>query len=430
MKIQATTTISFFVLLATLLHPTLSQTWGADSLAESYRPSRTFLTSFPTTPTVTVAASGSISTAIDTCDTEVGTGYCTIGVSGTPTQETVYITRSNTKIIGVDSAKLTGSGDMRFIQIEGGVEEVVIENLEIVGHNGEDVSGIVVEGGDIERVGIIGNKIHGFDGSSGGAQGIVVLGNSAVSVKEVIIEDNEIYEMKTGYSESLAVNGNVGGFEITGNNVYDVDNIAIDAIGGEGTRASTTDSDGRVLPHPDDAARYGFIEKNTVKNMDVSTNPAYAGDDEPWSAAIYIDGATNILIADNVVEDSSWGYEIGAENCVISQHITMTGNTATGSLLGDVVMGGYAETGYLADTTIGCDPDVTNDDDEGHGYVQHITVKDNTFETTTGSETGDEQFLFQNRITYAIVVEPNVTPVNADGDGSATGDENAIKTTE
>ena len=399
--------------------------WGANSVDESYRPSRGYLTAFPSTPTTTVSNGGSITDAIYGCDGKVGSGnYCLIEVQGTPVQETVYIARSRTKLLG-NSATMTGSGQSyRFIQVDSGTSEVVIEGMEIVGHQGNDVTGIAVDGTNIEKVAMINNHIHDFDGDAGGAHAIVVLGGPGAGVKEVIIQGNLVENMKTGYSESIAMNGNIEGFEIIRNDVVFVNNIAIDAIGGEGVGGTTTEN-GRVLPHPDDSARFGFIENNFVGDMSTRNNPAYPDPEEAWSAAFYVDGASNIKVAYNEVEDSSWGFEIGSENCKIVQDITMMGNKASGSYFGDAVFGGYASTGYLADTSIGCDPTSTVDNDEGHGYVQRITVTGNNFTTTNPTV---EKVFLQKRITYAIIAAPGVDPVNANGDGSASGDQNAIRT--
>ncbi len=404
--------------------------WGAKPLAEKFRPNRGWIQRFPTTPNV--IANGSISDAIDACDDIVGKGkYCVVEVTNTATGLPLEIYRSKTKLIGVaDMNPLTTPENAIFIYIGDNARQVIIENLNLQGHNADDnnIYGIFVEGKNIRNIMIRNNKIHDFNSDSD-AHGIAVYGTGKTSkqgIRNVIIEGNKVYSMRTGSSESIVINGNVKRWEIKGNDVYDVNNIAIDAIGGEGTSATRKDRKGRVLPGLFDAASYGFIEDNFVENMSTAGNPSY-NNEESWAAAIYIDGGHHIQIANNVVKNSSWAYEVGAENCLATRHISITGNSATGSTFGDLSLGGYAKKGYKADKSINCNPNTSDDAHEGHGYVKYITVKNNQFNSENTSE---ELIALQFRLTNTLILEPNVEAVNETGNGSAKGDQNAVKTEE
>ena len=404
--------------------------WGAKPLAEKFRPNRRWINRFPTTPNV--VANGSITDAIDACDGIVGEGrYCVVEVTNTATDLPLEIFRSKTKLIGVaNMTPLTTPENAIFIYIGDNTRQVIIENLNLQGHNAGDneIYGIVVEGKNIRNIVIRNNKIHDFNSNSD-AHGIAVYGTGKTGrqgIRNVIIEGNEVYSMRTGSSESIVINGNVRRWEIKANDVYDVNNIAIDAIGGEGTSATRKNKRGRILPGAFDAASYGFIEDNFVENMSTAGNPAY-DNVESWAAAIYIDGGHHIQVANNVVENTSWGYEVGAENCLITRHISVTGNSATGSTFGDLLLGGYAEKGYRADRTINCNPNNSDDANEGHGYVRYLTVKNNQF---TSENTSEEVIALQFRVTNTIILEPNVEAVNETGNGSARGDQNAVKTEE
>lgn len=70
--------------------------------------------------------------------------------------------------------------------------------------------------------------------------------------------------------------------------------------------------------------------------MSTLNNPAY-DNEESWAAAIYIDCGHHIKVTDNVVVNASWGYDIGAENCLTTRHIYMTGNSESGSTFGDLL---------------------------------------------------------------------------------------------
>ena len=400
--------------------------WGARPVAQKYRPGRAWIGRFH--DKADVVAHGSISKAIDACDAIVGKhGFCTVRIEE-DAELPVEIFRSNTRLVGVEGMKaLQSPKNGAFIYIGDRTRHVVIENLRLEGHRAgkKDIYGIIVEGKRIKDIVIRGNEIFGFESDSN-AHAVAVYGtgaNGKESIARVIIEKNTIHDMKTGSSESIAINGNVQRWEILGNDIYDINNIAIDAIGGEGT-APTRKRKGRTLPGKFDAARFGFIEDNYVENMHTKNNPAY-GRRESWAAAIYIDGAHDILVRGNVVVDSAWAYEVGAENCVVTRNITMVDNSASQSYYGDFVLGGYAHKGFWGDRSIDCDPRSSEDRSEGHGYVRYLTVHENSFDS---DGTKEERILPQFRVTHTILAEPGVEPVNADGDGRAKGDANAIRT--
>ena len=408
----------------------LQAKWGATALDEKFRPARAWMNNFSAVPDV--VANGSIASAIASCDSVVGVKkYCVVEIGDNATGLPLEIERSNTKLLGVPGMQpLTSSKNGTFIYIGDGVKRVAIEGLDIEGHSAgnKEIYAIIVDGKSIRNIAILNNKIHGFD-SNENAHGIAVYGTGATNAKaisNVIIEGNSVYEMRTGSSESIVVNGNVKKWEIKSNDVYDINNIAIDAIGGEGTSPSRKNSSGRVLPGKVDAARYGFIEDNFVENMHTTDNPAY-GRKESWAAAIYIDGGHHIQIKDNVVMNSAWGYEVGAENCLVSRHITMTGNSAEESYYGDLLLGGYAKKGFFKDKSINCNPNNTRDANEGHGYVRYLTIKENLF---SSSDTELDPISLQYRTTNAIIVEPGIEAVNETGNGSARNDENAVRITE
>ncbi len=403
--------------------------WGSDSLLnDSHRPERSWMSGFSNT--AGVVAGDTLAAAIASCDAVVGADqYCVVEVAQVPTDLPLVITRSKTKLQGMPGVILTASGNGSFLEIQSDTHEVVIEGLELQGHQANSfIAGIQVDGENISHIAILNNKIHDFKVGDDNAHGIVVYGEGeteVLAITDIIIEGNEVYDMKTGSSESIVINGNVTNWEIKANHVHDVNNIAIDAIGGEGI-AGTQTIGGKKFPSEVDAARYGFIENNTVETMSTLDNPAY-GNQHSWAAAIYVDGGHHIRITGNQVTNAAWGYEIGAENCLTSSHILLENNTATDSHFGDLVIGGYAGRGYKnANPPINCDPNNTDDANEGHGYVENITVQNNTF-AAGGTET--PTIAPQFRLTHTIIAQPSAVAINDQGDGSATGDENAIKTT-
>jgi hypothetical protein len=421
-------TITAIVVTSTLLSSFGYAKWGAKDIGEKYRPKTSWMEHFSDTPDI--IADNSVNEAIERCDEVVGEGnYCTVGIRGGILHEHVEIFRSKTKLIAVDDTPIKASEPGTMFFIGDNTRYVVIEGLKIEGIDAGDegLFGIVVEGKNIRYITICRNEIYNFFVDNGDAHAIAVYGTGGTAknaVKHVTVSDNTVHDMRTGSSESIALNGNVYRWQIVRNDIYDINNIAIDVIGGEGTAPTRKTKNGRILPGKYDAARYGYIEDNFVENLHTTDNPAY-DNTESWAAAIYIDGGHHIRIRDNVVVDSAWGYEIGAENCIVTRHITMYGNSAENDGFGDLVLGGYNTVGYRANKNIQCNPHATSDNEEGHGYVRYLTIYDNDFAST---ETEEKNILLQYRTTHAIIEQEGVEPVNADGDGSAKGDDNAVRT--
>lgn len=411
--------LSLFLILSPL-----ADAWGSAPVNPSNRPDRTFEANFPSTPTFTVPARGSVASILAKCNGVVGpTGYCWIRLTGNPKDKSIKLTRSRTKLTS-NGAEIRSKGPITFVSIGSGVREIVVADLNIRGHTSREVFGVYVRGSNIKHVVIRNNNVYKFNGKES-AHGIAVIGTGAESISDVVVDRNEVYNMKTGFSESIVVNGNVERWEIINNYVHDVNNIAIDAIGGEGEYKPLKNASG---PREDDIARKGFIENNTVERMSTKSNPKYRRK-RTWAAGIYVDGAKDIVIEGNTILKCPWGIEIGAENCVVTKNILARFNSVSGSYFGDLLVGGYAARGFLDDKMgkIQCNPLKSKDRDEGHGNVEMITIEDNDL-LSKSSKVKEEVVFLEKRIRYAIIKQAGVTPVDANGDGSATGDENAIRT--
>ncbi len=421
--------ITVITIILTLLYlQAYAGNWGSEVLSENHRPEQDWIDLFSKIPDI--IAENSISDAIEACDNIVGEHqHCVIELSNTVNGFPVKIERSRTKLVGTAGMNpLTSAQNDSFIYIGDNTEQLIIEQLNLQGHEAGDneIHGIFIEGQNISRILIRNNKIHNFY-SDNNAHGIAVYGTGSddnSSIHDIIIDANQITSMRTGSSESIAINGNVKNWQIINNSISDINNIAIAAIGGEGVSPVKIQQTGRVVPGDFDAARYGFIEYNHVKNMSTLNNPAY-GNENTWAGAIYIDGAHDIKITDNSVVNTPWAYDIGAENCVTARNIHMSGNYALLSYFGDLLLGGYAATGYLSDQNINCDPANTQDENEGHGSVSHISINNNQF---SSNNTLLDPVNIQYRTTHAVVSETGVAAVGS-ADGSASGDDNAIRIT-
>ena len=121
---------------------------------------------------------------------------------------------------------------------------ISVIGLEICNNSMNDAQGILVDG-SCQGIVLKNNRIHDIHFSSNpnapanastNAQAIIVFGSDAAEpVSDLVISGNEVYNCRLGYSEGIAVNGNVDGFDISDNYVHDLTNIGIVAIGHEET---------------------------------------------------------------------------------------------------------------------------------------------------------------------------------------------------
>ena len=151
-----------------------------------------------------------------------------------------------------------------------------------------------------------------------------------------MIDGNEIWDIKCGSSETVALNGNVEGFEFTNNYVHDTNNIGLALIGDE------LHGDEPVCPTAaKNRARDGFVGYNTMERNSCAENPCYPRDD--FSAVgIYADGAKNVTIAYNTCKENDIGIEVENETRnKVCTGITVRDNLIYGNNASGIAAGGY-----------------------------------------------------------------------------------------
>ncbi len=192
-----------------------------------------------------------------------------------------------------------------------------------------DGSGIRIIG-SLSDVEIRGNVIHEIRGNN--AMGITVYATEAAPIQDLVIDGNEIYDCDPAPSEALTLNGNVRAFEVTGNHIHDVDNIAIDFIGGE------TD----IQPNSALVAREGVCRGNIVERCGSG-----------YSGGIYVDGGRDIVIENNTVTECDLGIEVGAENAgIVARNVVVRNNLLYNNRVVGIVFGGYSKSVGRADNNV------------------------------------------------------------------------------
>lgn len=229
-------------------------------------------------------------------------------------------------------------------------EYIIISGLTIANNEMIDAQGILIEN-NCSNIGITGNTIYDINFSSNpnapvnentNSQPIIVYGtNPDIPITDIEISGNTIYDCMTGYSEVVAVNGNVDGFHVMDNIIYNNTNIGIDLIGHEAT-----------CPDPaNDQARNGIISGNII----YSCLADYA-----TSGGIYVDGARDIIIENNYSYNNGYGIEVGCENMGKSaENIIVRNNVFYNNEVAGIALGGFDYPG-------------------GSGMVSNISVTNNT----------------------------------------------------
>jgi len=216
----------------------------------------------------------------------------------------------------------------------------------------DDGSGVRVTGSGT-AIQILNNVIHDIRGVS--AMGITVYGTDRAPIADLLVAGNRIYDCQPSPSEALTINGNVTRFNVIGNDVHDVNNIGIVAIGGE----RDVNPFGLV-------ARDGVIRGNHVARAHSNYGGGYAG-------GIYVDGGKDIVVERNLSEQNDLGIEVGAENPgVVASGIVVRNNLIVANAKSGLVFGGYdADRGRVNNSTFIENTIVGNDTLRG-GFAQVV----------------------------------------------------------
>src|SRR5580700_4472037 len=229
---------------------------------------------------------------------------------------------------------------------------------------------------------LLNNLVHNVTTTSektGNAFGVAVYGTQTTPITGITISGNEVYDLKTGESESVNVDGNVTHFSITNNIVHDNDNIGIDAIGFEG-----------VGPTGYDQAMYGEISGNTVYNISAIKNP---GEGNSYDAdGLYCDGCAYTTFELNTVYACDLAMEAASEHKGHdASYVTIRNNLFYDSNAVGVSIGGYSNTVGGSDHVVIVNNTLYNNNTQNQGAEFQIQYH-------SGDASGN---IFENNIVYA-----------------------------
>lgn len=226
------------------------------------------------------------------------------------------VTMSNVRYIvldGLDICNLSaasGSADPEGIYINGSSHDITIRNCSIYN---------------------IVNSSPLSNGRSGHA--ILVLGTSSQAVSNLVIEYCTVHDTKTGTSENVSLVGNVDGFTIRHNRIYNTENIGIIIAGGDNLNPQANVNI--------NFARNGVISDNELYNVSMSNSVDVWGAGNYGAIAIYICGGAGTLIENNKVSNCDRGIGLVSESKIYPTLTSIVRNNVvdscwrTGIYMGD-----------------------------------------------------------------------------------------------
>lgn len=254
-----------------------------------------------------------------------GSGAVTINASGWTSTDTYVlgiVNTSNVTIDGITISNKIGNGS---------------KGIWILANSGatSNLNNITVKNCIVKNIGWISNNLSSIPANSGIVTNAIKVdgGNGTYAITNIKIDNNEVANCATGWGEAVTVTGNVNGFSVSGNTVYDIANIGIVAAGNYLSTGASSNNQ----------ARNGVIASNEVFNcMSAVAN----------SAGIYVDGALNCTVQRNEVYRCGVGLSVGAEQNtstgnggISTGHIvnnnSVYNNVITGAIFGGVIGSGY-----------------------------------------------------------------------------------------
>lgn len=291
-----------------------------------------------------------------------------------------------------------------------GCDYIKIEGLEIGGFSAPIAQGILLDS-DENHIIIRNNDIHGLvttqpdENQDGEANAILCYGEGKTreqSINNICIEANNIYNNTTGWCESVSVTGNTEYINIINNTVHDNTNIGIDFYGNAGY----------CTVEELDQPRYCVAAGNEIYNSICE----YAD-----CAGLYVDGARDVILENNICHNNMYGIEIGSEEGngkTPVKNIIVRNNLVYSNPSGGIAIGGYnyKTTGYVTDSRIYNNTLVNNGDGDGgwNGELcfakcdgidvrNNIIYKESKEFPMIGGELGEEyvrNVTFSNNIYY------------------------------
>ncbi|MCL2828692.1 MAG: DUF4832 domain-containing protein, partial [Oscillospiraceae bacterium] len=228
------------------------------------------------------------------------------------------------------------------------------------------------------------------------------------SLRNVVIEGNHVHDGRSGWTETVVVNGNINGIRISDNLIHNSNNIAIDLIGWE-------NGNNVVEAFEVNRARNILVHDNVIQGIHVINGhqtyrrphanwgfpPGPMGNYDPCSVGIYFDSGYKGRIFNNFIFDVDIGISISSERLVGNvDQLTLPGT--------DIVLPHQGWTPWANLNTGG-----GMNNNVRPWYLTHVHVHDNIIATTSGEGAISLGGYSANRTdTFDIIVEDNILFAN------------------
>ena len=184
------------------------------------------------------------------------------------------------------------------------------------------------------------------------AHAILVIGNGASAITNLVITGCAVHDTQTGTSENVTLAGNIDGFIFSNNKVYNTENIGIIVAGGDNLNPS-----GNVATN---YARNGVISDNEFHDNTMTRTPDVWGADRYGAISIYICGGANTVVERNKVYNSDRGIGLVSESNIYATRSTIVRNNfvyncyRTGIYMGDYLnyTSGGTKNCYVVNNTL------------------------------------------------------------------------------
>ena len=190
------------------------------------------------------------------------------------------------------------------------------------------------------------------DGGWRSAHAIFVLGNGTSAITNLTITGCSIHDTQTGTSESVTLAGNIDGFTISHNKIYDIENIGIIIAGGDNLNPS-----GDLKTN---FARNGVVSDNELYNNSHTRSSKVWGATSFGAIAIYVCGGANTIIERNKVYNCDRGIglvsesnKLATKDCIVRNNFVFN-CWRTGIYMGDYLnyTSGGTDNCYVVNNTL------------------------------------------------------------------------------
>jgi hypothetical protein len=259
----------------------------------------------------------------------------------------------------IDGSTITVTGWMALVTLNA-IRYVTIEGMDICNLFSSafntDPEGILINGNSkditIKNCNIYNIKSSASLSNWRSGHAIFVIGNGTAAISNLVITGCTVHDTQTGTSENITLAGNIDGFTISHNTMYNTENIGIIIAGGDNLNPN-----GNVATN---FARNGVVSDNVLQNISMANSVDVWGANNYGAIAIYVCGGANTVVERNHVYNSDRGIGLVSESKTYATRDCIVRNNfvyncwRTGIYMGDYLnyVGAGTKNCYVVNNTL------------------------------------------------------------------------------